>query len=178
MVEQTGLGAAAASHARGAMKMTTKKTATVAEYLTQLIDLSDKSQIEIANDLGYEKPNIITMFKQGRTKVPLTKVAPLAKSLGVDPVHMLRVVMHEYAPDTWEALNDIMGAGMVTKSEQRVLDIVRQVAGQRELAPETASEVAALKACVTEWKKRAGTVVSKKSDEPVRGRPKSAKTTA
>ena len=52
---------------------------SVAEFIAAQIAMSDKTQREIALALGYDKPNIITMFKQGLTKIPLNKVAPLAR---------------------------------------------------------------------------------------------------
>lgn len=58
------------------------KRPTIAEYLAVQISLSEKSQREIAAEISYENPNVITMFKQGQTKVPMNKVGPLAKALG------------------------------------------------------------------------------------------------
>ncbi len=52
---------------------------TVAEFLTHAITHSGKTQKLIADELGYDNPNIITMFKQGSSPVPLKKVGPLAK---------------------------------------------------------------------------------------------------
>jgi transcriptional regulator len=142
-----------------------KANVTVAEFLTKQIDLAvkyGKTQTEIAKELGYEKPNIITMFKQGRTKLPLPKVVPLAKSLGIDPVHMLRIVMAEYSPDTWEVLEEIVGQKLVSTSEQETLKVIREVAGDLEVAPKTAEEVKELKELVTKWKKKAAPPVSVK----------------
>jgi len=53
-----------------------KSHIAVAEYLNQQIALSGVPQTEIAEKLGYDKPNIITMFKQGKTKIPMNKIAP------------------------------------------------------------------------------------------------------
>lgn len=38
---------------------------TVAQLIEKAINDNDKTQKEIAEELGYENPNIITMFKQG-----------------------------------------------------------------------------------------------------------------
>ena len=70
-----------------------------AVYLARLIELSPKTQREIATDIGYPKANIITMFKQGTTKVPLEKIPALARALGIDRIEMLRRAMREYAPE-------------------------------------------------------------------------------
>lgn len=94
---------------------------SVAAYLTKLINQSPKSQKEIAEEVGYEKPNIITMFKQGKTKVPLNKVGPLAKALKVDPQQLLRLVMQEYSPATWQTFEEDLGHMILTEDEVRLV---------------------------------------------------------
>ena len=59
---------------------TTKRKVTVAEYIEQQIALSEKSQKDIAAEIGYDKPNVLSMIKQGQTKLPVNKVGPLAKA--------------------------------------------------------------------------------------------------
>ncbi|MGZ9053126.1 MAG: helix-turn-helix domain-containing protein [Rhodoplanes sp.] len=54
-----------------------------------------KSQREIAAELGYERPNIISMMKRGETKLPLDKVPALAKALHVDPAHLFRLALEQ-----------------------------------------------------------------------------------
>jgi predicted XRE-type DNA-binding protein len=66
--------------------------------LEDLINGSDMTQKELAQQLGYEQPNIITMFKVGSTRVPLEKVIELAKALGADPQQMLRDWFDAYMP--------------------------------------------------------------------------------
>lgn len=94
------------------------------EYLTQQIAMCGKTQKDIASDLGYEKPNIITMFKQNKTKVPIDKIKPLAISIGADPVSLLRMAMNEYMPATWDALEGVIG-NIVTKNEMEIIKFVR-----------------------------------------------------
>ncbi len=57
---------------------------TVAEFLADKIGAIDKTQREIAEACGFDNPNIITMFKNGHTKLPINRIAPLAKALDVD----------------------------------------------------------------------------------------------
>lgn len=63
----------------------------VARFLTGVINSSPKSQVEIARDIGFEKPNMITMIKQGRTKLPISKVLPVADSLDLNARELLTV---------------------------------------------------------------------------------------
>lgn len=102
-----------------------RKKPTVAEYLTQQIDLCGKSQREIATEAGYENANIITMFKQGLTKVPLNMAGPLAKALSVDPVHFLRLLLNEYAPEMLTAIEDVLQTTILTKNERELIEAYR-----------------------------------------------------
>jgi plasmid maintenance system antidote protein VapI len=63
---------------------------TVAEFIADRLANIDKTQREVAEACGFDQPQIITLFKQGRTKVPFDRVGPLAKALDVDPAHLLR----------------------------------------------------------------------------------------
>ena len=82
----------------------TKTKMTVAQFLTMKIDESGKTQREIATEVGYDAANVITMFKQGSTKLPLNTVGPIARALDVDPVFLLRLAFNEYFPETFEAV--------------------------------------------------------------------------
>ena len=94
------------------------------EVLADLIDRSDLTQREIAAKLGYEKQNVISMFKTGQTKVPVNKIGPLARILRVDAVWLLRRALREYQPNLWEALEDTLGP-RVTANEVEILTALR-----------------------------------------------------
>lgn len=105
---------------------------TVAEFIADKLAESDKTQREIAEECGFENPNIITMFKTGSTKLPLNRIGPLAKALDVDPAHLLRLVMLEYAPDTWQAIENIMQSTLLTANELELVRAYRQVTGDSD----------------------------------------------
>jgi hypothetical protein len=98
---------------------------TVAQYLTYHINKSEKTQRQIALEIGYTKPNIITMFKQGLTKLPLDKIGPLAKALEIAPDELFFKVMTEYMPETFEALSPFICGQMLSKDELEFLDNYR-----------------------------------------------------
>lgn len=100
------------------------KQVTVAELIQSAMMTSGKTQREIAEEVGYTKPNVISMMKFGQTKVPISKIPLLAKALGVDPVHFLRVAMIEYHSEVWNTLVDIMGEPL-TDNERMLLSIYR-----------------------------------------------------
>src|ERR1700722_20655079 len=73
----------------------------IAKYINKKIDelKGVKTQREIAQEAGYEMPNIISMFKRGESKVPLEKIPLLSKALGVDPAHLFRLALEHYWPN-------------------------------------------------------------------------------
>lgn len=131
-----------------------KRSGQVAEYLAANIDLltkrQEKTQRQIAIECGYDgaRSNIISMFKQGLTRLPINKVGPMAKALGTDPIHLLRLVLGEYNPETWEVLEALLPNKLVSGSEQQFLDCIRQRAGKVDVVPETDDELAMLTALV------------------------------
>ncbi len=128
--------------------MKNRKSLTVAAYIQLQIAVSGVAQKDIAEALGYENPNVITMFKQGKTKLPINKVGPLAKVLGVDPVHLLRLVMTEYCPDTFQAIQHLIGQSLVTANEMALIEIVRKTCGAVDLVLKDKAERSAFAAIV------------------------------
>lgn len=128
--------------------MKNRKSLSVAAYIKLQIAVSGVSQKEIAEALGYDNPNVITMFKQGKTKVPLNKVGPLATVLGVDPVHLLRLVMTEYCPDTWQAIQHLIGRSLISTNEMALIEVVRKACGAVDLELKDKAERSALAAIV------------------------------
>jgi len=100
---------------------------TVAEYLTDAIASSGKTQRLIADELGYDNANVISMFKQGSSPVPLKKVGQLAKALEIDPVCFLRLVMLEYMPETYEAIEQVLDIPLLTKREKLMIESFRKI---------------------------------------------------
>ena len=93
-------------------------------YLTRLLEISEKSQRQIAEECGYPNPNIISMFKKGHTKVPVEKVPAMAKALGVDPADMLRRAMRETMPAVLQTVEDVIG-DLMTVNERKILETIR-----------------------------------------------------
>ncbi|MFZ2161975.1 MAG: hypothetical protein WAW02_07155 [Sideroxyarcus sp.] len=103
---------------------------TVAEFLADRIATIDKTQRQIADECGFDHPNIITMFKNGQTKLPINRIASLAKAIDADPVHLLRLVMLEYIPDLWESIENIMQSTVLTANELELVRAFREVTGE------------------------------------------------
>lgn len=101
------------------------KPRNVAEYISWQIQLCGKSQTDIAREVGFDKPNVITMIKQGKTKVPLAKIGSMAKALEVDPVHFMKLVLSEYLPDLLEVIQAITAQPLITQNELEFINVIR-----------------------------------------------------
>lgn len=106
---------------------------TVAEFISTRIKHIGKPQFEIATECGYDKPNIITMIKQGKTKLPLGKVCLMAKALETDPVHLLKLCLKEYQPENWVAIEPLLDSTL-TITEKALLNHLRTYVGAPYLA--------------------------------------------
>ena len=101
------------------------------EYVEELVNKSPVKQIDIAAELGYDNPNLITMFKQGKTKVPVEKVPLLAKILHIDPHKMLLHYFSEYYPVLLKVITQYFGA-IVTKNEMEIIEEIRRLSNSRD----------------------------------------------
>ena len=99
---------------------------TVAAFLDSAIRRSAKTQIQIARECAFPAPNIITMIKQGHTKLPLAKVGAVAKALDLDPAHLLRLALREYLPDTYDAIESVLSPSMLTANEMSMINAYRR----------------------------------------------------
>lgn len=100
----------------------------VAKFVRQQIQVLGKSQREIAQEVGFEKPNVITMIKQGKTKLPIAKVGRMAKALDTDPVFLMKLCMNTYHPDTWQFIEPFLESAL-TKDEVMLLRTWRSFVG-------------------------------------------------
>ena len=110
-----------------------EKASSVASFIATRIRETGKPQKDIAREAGFDKPNIITMFKQGRTKIPLAKVGALAKALETDPVLLFRMCMSEYNPDTWGEIEPLIDSAL-TSDELELIVALRARVGAPYLA--------------------------------------------
>ena len=99
----------------------------VAELVAFHLERSEKTQREIAEEVGFENPNVLSMIKTGDTKLPINRVGPLARALGINPAYLLRVVLLEYSPDTWAPIEQLLTEPTLTANERALLKSFRRV---------------------------------------------------
>lgn len=101
-----------------------RTTSETAKLFAYYVDTGHFNQREIAIMAGYTRPNIITMFKTGDTKIPLDKVPVLSEILGIDPKKFLRVALKEYMPELLETIESVQSV-IVTDNEVEILKELR-----------------------------------------------------
>ena len=110
---------------------------TVAKYIDLQIDALKgvKTQREIAAEIGYDKPNMISMFKRGEVKVPLDKVPALAKALHVDPAHLFRLALEQYWPELGATIEGIFGRTVTEKEFEFLIKPWRAATDNTDISP-------------------------------------------
>lgn len=98
---------------------------TVAQYITHQLLVSKRSQVEVANEAGFEQKNMISMLKSGTTKLATSRIPALARALRVDPKELFMICMEEYTPEIIDVLMDINGQPPLTSDEVNLMDVIR-----------------------------------------------------
>lgn len=85
-----------------------------------------KTQLAIADEAGFVSPNMLAMIKSGANKLPLDRVASLAKALECDPVKLFILALAQLDRNTTEqAIRQIFGT-LVTKNEVGWIEEIRR----------------------------------------------------
>ena len=85
-----------------------------------------KSQIEIASEAGFPNANMISMIKNGTSKLALDRVPSLARALECDPAYLMRLALDQAVGATSSAaLTEILGTP-VTDNERGWLAEIQQ----------------------------------------------------
>ncbi len=106
----------------------------LAKFLdTRLLELKHKkTQAQIAEEAGFVNPNMLTMIKQGATKLPLDRVPDLARALDTDRAFLLRLALEQAEGNTAAAaIYDIIGEP-ITENEKAWLAEIRDASGDTD----------------------------------------------
>ena len=108
------------------IKIITKRQ-SMAEFITDAIAASPKSQREIADEMGLENANLITMYKSGASRVPPNRLYSLAIALGQDPWFVVRLGILEYYPEIFTAIEKASPMMILTQNEIAMLKSYREL---------------------------------------------------
>lgn len=89
------------------MAKITVPSTTVAAFLKDQIERCGRTQMEISELCGFQRPQMVSMMKSGRTRVPLEKMRVLARAIGADPLAFAKLVLNEYNQDLLWLLNEL-----------------------------------------------------------------------
>lgn len=77
---------------------------TTTRLIADAIDGCGKTQRQIAEEMGYERPNVISMMRTGEMRIPIERIPAFAKATGIDVELLTRTAMAEYMPEAWKVL--------------------------------------------------------------------------
>ncbi|RWN25282.1 hypothetical protein [Mesorhizobium sp.] len=101
----------------------------IAKFLDKRIyELSHrKSQRDIAREIGFANDNVVTMLKSGRTKVPLSRVVSIARTLETDARQLfILALMQDGHEKDRAAFEEIVGES-VSANEKEIIVALRKV---------------------------------------------------
>lgn len=91
-----------------------------------------KTQLAIASEAGFVSPNMLAMIKSGANKLPLDRVASLAKALECDPVLLFTLALEQLDRNTTEqAIRQIFGA-LLTDNEVAWIEEIRRASDRSD----------------------------------------------
>ncbi|WP_335947715.1 XRE family transcriptional regulator [Salipiger bermudensis] len=101
-----------------------------------------KSQSQIASEAGFQNPNIVTMIKQGSSKLAIDRVPSMAKALDCDPAYLMRLALEQAEGDTAaQAIIEVFGTP-VTANELGWVEAIRELSDHTDPRLTTRSRAA------------------------------------
>ncbi len=115
----------------------------LADYIEKrVLELRPKQQSQIAEEAGFKNVNMLSMIKSGTSKLPLDRVAALAKALDCDSKLLFRLALEQQGNETTAlAIAEIFGA-IVTRNEAVWLNEIRDASGNSDPSMTTRSRAA------------------------------------
>ena len=84
-----------------------------------------KTQREIAAEIGYDKPNALSMYKRGEAKTPFDQLPNFARVLDIDIAVLLRAGLEQWWPGEEQAIKQMIMDRLVTANERALLRLVQ-----------------------------------------------------
>lgn len=101
-----------------------------------------KSQLEIAAEAGFINVNMMSMLKNGKSKIPLDRVAALAEALEVDPRMLFKMAIEQSGYETTSKVIDEIFGTIVSRNEVTWLKALREASDNKDPALTTRSRAA------------------------------------
>lgn len=105
----------------------------VATLVGEQITGSGKTIEEISCVAGMA-PRVLEFVMNGTVKLPFNSISRLAHAIMVDPSHLLRTALHEYAPEILEAVEGVLMCPVLSAKEVALIESFRKVTGGRDIS--------------------------------------------
>lgn len=106
--------------------MSEVSSSKVAAFIAAAIERSGKTQLEISAEAGFPRSSVLSMIKQGQTKMPLARIPQMARALEVDEVEFFRLAMGEYMPELLRICDQMFACERLTEGEAALLGELRK----------------------------------------------------
>lgn len=121
------------------------RVSNTALFIAACIEESDKSNGQIALEVGFETAHEIAEIRDGVSDMPLAKLGAFSKAVGTDPVQLLTMCLNEYFPETWESVSPFLDT-VLTADELSIVRALRLAVGGPYVMSLSADERRALNA--------------------------------
>jgi len=91
-----------------------------------------KSQSEIASEAGFVHTNMLSMIKNGATKLPLDRVPALAQALDCDPSRLFQLALGQNGNETTRGAVEEIFKAVVSRNEATWLEAIRAASGNSD----------------------------------------------
>jgi transcriptional regulator with XRE-family HTH domain len=96
-----------------------------------------KTQKELAREMGFLRPGMLSMIKTGAARIPFTKLPNVAEALGIDPALLIRTHLCETWPEFEDVVHEVFG-GVLTEVEREWIEFFE---GMGMLSPPANTEM-------------------------------------
>lgn len=91
---------------------------TVAEILNDALEANPQiKQTQVAEAVNLPRPNVIYMFKTGKSKIPLDKAGRIASAVGLNAREFWFKCLKEYQPEVYAELERVNKQPTLTATE-------------------------------------------------------------
>lgn len=118
----------------------TRLTAFIEKRILEL--RPKKSQAEVAAEVGFVNPNMMSLIKSGATRLPLDRVPALAAALDVDPARLLQLALEQWVGSSATRAFEAIFSTVVSRNEADWLNEIRDASDNSDPAVTTRTRAA------------------------------------
>jgi len=86
-----------------------KRYGSIANFIVQKQEELKLKNIVLSDELGFKSPNMVSMIRNGKCKLPLVSIKKTAQVLGVELEELYAFYLEEYEPDHFEIYQSLYG---------------------------------------------------------------------